>query len=151
MAAPTRTLDPDSADLADRLRPALMRVSRYLRREAQRAGVSALDALLLGQIKKAPGISASELADNEHMTRPTMSAHVGRLEEAGWVSRAPCAGEDRRRISLQITKKGERALEEIRKHRNDWLAGRLAKLSGAELAALEQAIEPMLALVKEVE
>lgn len=146
---PAKLAQAETSDLADHLRPALMRVSRFLRREAQRAGVSALDALLLGQIKKRPGITASELADNEHMTRPTMSAHVARLEEAGWVSRGACASEDRRRVSLTITKKGEKALEDIRKHRNDWLAGRLAALGARERAALENAIEPLLALVKE--
>ena len=139
----------DSADLADRLRPALMRVSRYLRREAQRAGVSALDALLLGSIKKNPGISASELAEREHMTRPTMSGHVKRLESSGWIGRAPVAGDDRRRISLVITRKGERALDEIRKHRNDWLAARLSGLSPRAIAQIEAAIEPLLALARE--
>jgi DNA-binding MarR family transcriptional regulator len=139
----------ESADLADRLRPALMRVSRYLRREAQRAGVSALDALLLGSIKKNPGVSASELADREHMTRPTMSGHVKRLERSGWIARAAPTGEDRRRISLIITRKGERALEEIRKHRNDWLALRLSALPPRALAQLEAAIEPLLALARE--
>ena len=150
--APATTLlrlQTESADLADRLRPALMRVSRYLRREAQRAGVSALDALLLGSIKKNPGITASELADREHMTRPTMSGHVKRLEKSGWIGRAASAAGDRRRISLLITRKGERALEEIRKHRNDWLALRLSGLSPRALAHIEAAIEPLLALAKE--
>lgn len=143
----TQRAAPDSADLADRLRPPLMRVSRYLRREAQRAGVSALDALLLGVIKKNPGISASELAEREHMTRPTMSGHVQRLQKAGWVMRQ--ANEDRRRISLIITKRGARALDDIKKHRNDWLAARLATLSAEQLAALDAAIEPMLALARD--
>jgi DNA-binding MarR family transcriptional regulator len=141
---------PETLDLADRLRPALMRISRYLRREAQRAGVSALDALLLGLIKKNPGISASELAEREHVTRPTMSGHVKRLEQAGWVARqTPANAQDRRRASLTITKKGARALEEIRKHRNDWLAARLAALAPLDVLALEAAIEPMLALAKD--
>jgi DNA-binding MarR family transcriptional regulator len=145
----TRPEGGESTELVERLRPALLRVSRLLRREAGLAGVSALDALLLGQINKNPGITASELAEREHMTRPTMSGHVTRLEEAGWVSRGACASEDRRRISLTITKKGERALAEIKKHRSDWLAARLATLSPAQLQALEQSIEPLLALVKE--
>jgi DNA-binding MarR family transcriptional regulator len=148
MSAP-KPSQAETLDLAEHLRPALLRVSRFLRREAQRAGVSALDALLLIQIKKRPGITASELADNEHMSRPTMSAHVARMEEAGWVLRAACAGEDRRRMALTITKKGEKALDEIRKHRNDWLIGRLAALSPGERAALAAAIDPLLALVKE--
>ncbi len=38
--------------LAEALRPALLRASRQLRRAAQKAGVSALDAQLLHAIKK---------------------------------------------------------------------------------------------------
>jgi len=49
--------------LADALRPALLRVSRALRRETQRAGVSAVDAQILGIVKKHPGIGVSELAE----------------------------------------------------------------------------------------
>jgi DNA-binding MarR family transcriptional regulator len=149
MAVAEKASPAKTAELAERLRPALMRLSRYLRREAQRAGVSALDATLLGLIKGNAGISASELADREHMTRPTMSAHLKRLEESGWIARAASPCEDKRRVSLSITKRGQRALEEIRKHRNDWLSARLSALSPSELSALETAIEPMLALAKE--
>jgi DNA-binding MarR family transcriptional regulator len=142
-------LAADTLDLADRLRPAVLRLSRYLRRTAQRAGVSALDALLLGLIKASPGVSASELADAEHVTRPTMSAHVKRLEAAGWVVRQAPDDEDRRRAGLVITRSGARALDHIRKLRNDWLAARLSALPPAALAALEQAIAPMLMLARD--
>ena len=62
--------------LAEALRPVLLRVSRRLRREAQKAGVSALDAQLLTVIGKAPGIGGAALADYEQMTRPSMSSHL---------------------------------------------------------------------------
>ncbi|MDB5445467.1 MAG: MarR family transcriptional regulator, partial [Phenylobacterium sp.] len=55
----------DVVGLADALRPALLRISRRLRQEAQRAGLSAQDAVLLGQVKKAPGIGVSALAEAE--------------------------------------------------------------------------------------
>ena len=45
-----------NAALAEALRPALMRLSRRLRQESQRAGVSALEALLLAEIKRQSGI-----------------------------------------------------------------------------------------------
>ena len=80
--------DKDVLPLADALRPALLRASRALRREAQRAGVSALDAQLLGAVKKHAGIGVSELAEREQMTRASMSGHVKRLEAAGWIARA---------------------------------------------------------------
>jgi DNA-binding MarR family transcriptional regulator len=133
----------DILDLAEALRPALLRASRALRREAQRAGVSALDAQILGAVKKHPGIGVSILADHEQMTRPSMSSHVKRLEAAGWLGRDEASEEDRRRVGLRITPKGQKALEAIRRRRNDWLAARLTTLTPEARAALALAAEPL--------
>lgn len=140
----TATSDP--AQLADALRPALLRVSRRLRQEAQKIGVSALDALLLNQIKRAPGVGVCDLADAEQISRPTMSGHVKRLEAAGWIVRADHA-EDGRRSGLAITPAGVRQLEAVRQLRNDWLATRLAKLPPEARRKLEDAAAPLLQLL----
>lgn len=137
-------LDPTL--LADSLRAPLLRVSRRLRQEAQRAGSSALDALVLGQIRRRPGIGVSDLADAEQMSRPSMSSHVKRLEAAGWVDRADDAN-DGRRCGLQITAAGEAQLDAVRQRRNDWLAARLARLDPEARAALAAAQEPLLLLL----
>jgi DNA-binding MarR family transcriptional regulator len=129
--------------LAEALRPSLLLVSRRLRREAHKAGISALDAQLLGIIKKTPGIAASALADVEQMSRPSMSGHVKRLEAAGWIVRDAAAEPDRRRVGLRLTPAGVAALNAIRQRRNDWLAERLDGLSGRERAALAAAAEPL--------
>jgi len=140
------TADPDVLSLADALRPCLLRVSRQLRREAHRAGVSALDALVLGSIKRRPGVGVCDLADDEQMSRPAMSGHVKRLEQAGWIVRAGNP-DDARRSGLRITPEGEAQLLAIRRHRNDWLAGRLTGLDDAQRAALQAAVAPMLDLL----
>src|SRR3990167_5624883 len=127
----TAQLDsPEPTKLAEALRPALLRVSRRLRQEAQRVGVSALDALILGQIMRRPGVGVCDLAQAEQISRPSMSGHVKRLEAAGWVSRADNA-EDGRRSGLAVPPAGAQQLEAIRQHRNDWLAARIAKLDHA--------------------
>jgi len=136
----------DSAALAEALRPVLLRVSRRLRQEAKRAGVSALDALLLGQIKRSPGIGVCDLADEEQIARPTMSGHVKRLAAAGWIARLDDV-EDGRRSGLTITPAGDAALDAIRQLRNDWLAARLAGLPPASHDALAAAAEPLLELL----
>lgn len=137
----------DMLALADELRPGLLRVSRQLRRDAQGPGFSALDTILLGVIKKRPGIGISELADSEHLSRPTMSEHVKRLERAGLVARlAPGEGQDQRRVGLKITPTGTRALDAVRRQRNDWLAARLAKLTPEAREALAAAARPLLEL-----
>ena len=136
----------DIIALADALRPAVLRVSRRLRLEAQKAGLSAQDAMLLGHIRKHPGIGVSGLAEAERTSRPTMSAHVKRLEAAGLVARSDHA-EDGRRSGLAITAAGARKLEIIRRERNDWLAARLSRLSPEDRAALEAATGPLLRLI----
>lgn len=136
---------PDIVALAEALRPALLRVSRRLRLEAQKVGLSAQDALLLGHITKNPGIGVSALADAEKITRPTMSAHIKRLEAEGLVARNDDA-DDGRRSGLTITDAGMRKLDTIRRERNDWLAARLARLSAEERALVEAATAPLLRL-----
>lgn len=138
--------DPDIRALAEALRPALLRVSRRLRLEAQKVGLSAQDALLLGQITKHPGIGVSALADAEKISRPTMSAHIKRLEAEGLVARSDDA-EDRRRSGLAITPAGMDKLEIIRATRNDWLATRLSKLPADDRALLEAAAGALVRLV----
>jgi len=143
----TALADPaDPVLLAETLRPALLRVTRRLRQEAQKVGVSALEALILGQIKRNAGIGVCDLADAEQISRPTMSGHVKRLEAAGWVARADHA-QDGRRSGLAVTPAGEARLEDIRRLRNDWLSARLAKLPAADRDRLAAAALPLLQLL----
>ncbi|HEY8005144.1 MAG TPA: MarR family transcriptional regulator [Phenylobacterium sp.] len=136
----------DILALAEALRGPLLRVSRKLRQEGQKAGLSAQDALILGYLKKNPGAGVSELADFEQISRPTMSSHVKRLEAAGWISRAHDA-EDGRRQGLSVTAAGARKHEAIQRHRAGWLAARLARLSPEDREALMAAAGPLLKLV----
>lgn len=139
---------PDIVALADTLRPAVLRVSRRLRQAAQKLGLSAQDVTLLVQVKKNPGIGVSALAEAEGTSKPTMSAHAKRLEEAALIARAGDA-EDGRRSGLSITAAGEAALEVIRQGRNDWLAARLSRLSAEDRDALEAAAPALLRLAAE--
>ena len=143
-SAPAEPLDVSA--LAEALRGPLLRVSRKLRQEAQKVGLSAQDAVILGYLKKNPSASVSELADFEQISRPTMSSHVKRLEVAGWVVRTDDA-QDGRRQGLTVTPAGRRKHETLRRHRNDWLAARLVRLSPAEREALMAAATPLLKLV----
>jgi DNA-binding MarR family transcriptional regulator len=143
---PQALADPDTITLAEALRPALLRLSRRLRQEAQKAGLSAQDALLLGFIRKNPGVGVSALAEAEHTSKPTISAHIKRLEAAGLVRRSGDA-EDGRRSGFAITPAGERKLETVRRERNDWLAARLGRLPPADRASLAAAADALLRLV----
>lgn len=139
---------PDIVALADALRPAMLRVSRRLRQAAQRLGLSAQDVTLLVFVRKNPGIGVSALAEAEGTSKPTMSAHIKRIEEAGLVVRTEHA-EDGRRSGLTLTPAGEQALEVVRRGRNDWLVARLSRLTASERTALARAAPALLRLTEE--
>lgn len=145
VVAETAPDDRSVVALADQLRPALLRLSRRLRNEAQRAGLSAQDAIVLSLVKMNPGIGVSALAEAEQTAKPTMSGHVKRLEAEGLLTRMVDA-EDGRRCGLTLTPAGVSKLEQIRAQRNDWLAKRLARLEPAERQQIAAAAAALLKL-----
>ncbi len=131
----------DTVAIANRLRPALLRLARELRREVHSLGVTGGQVSLLSQIAASPDITASELAERERISAPGMSGHLGRLEAANLIERARAT--DRRRIGLRITEEGERVLRSVRKRRTAWLVEHLNGLTDDELDRIEAAIEPL--------
>ncbi len=119
-----------SGTLANRLRPVLLRIARELRREIHTLGVTSGQVTLLVQIKRSPGITASELAERERISAPGMSGHISRLETATLIERTRAT--DRRRIGLTLTPAGEQVLEDVRRKRTAWLAEHLKGLSPEE-------------------
>jgi len=142
MVNPTTDL---SLDLANDLRPIVLRIARQLRRETEQFGVTSRQATLLFLVKASPGLTLRALAEAEGISAPALSAHVDRLESAGLLVRIRDAV-DRRRVGLELTPKGERLLRSIRERRTTWLAERLEELEPDELRAIEGAIEPLLRL-----
>lgn len=133
-------------DVANRLRPTLLKLARELRREVHPLGVTGGQVSLLVQIRAQPGIGAHELAAAERISPAAMSGHVRRLEQAGLVRRTPHP-RDRRRRALALTPDGESVLRSVRSRRTAWLAERLRGLEPPELAAVERALEPLTKLV----
>ena len=137
----------DATEVANRLRPVLMRLARELRREVHPLGVTGGQVALLFQIRRAKDASAGDLAASEGISPAAMSGYVDRLEKAGLVVRVPDE-RDRRRQVLQVTEEAESVLRKVRSRRTAWLASRLQKLSADELQAVDRAIEPLLGLVE---
>ena len=138
----------DPVALANRLRPALLRLNRELRREGASLGVTGGQATLLYLISGSPGVGVRELATREGMSAAGMSGHVDRLEAAGFVRRVPST-DDRRRVGLELTGEGVRVLRAVRRRRTAWLAQRLSRLDPAELEAVERSLEPLARLLEE--
>ncbi|HEX7309681.1 MAG TPA: MarR family transcriptional regulator [Gaiellaceae bacterium] len=136
----------DPTTLANRLRPALLRLNRELRRELHSLTVTGGQVSLLIKIQKERGIEIRELARWERMSTPGMSKYVSRLEAAGLVRRTQLA--DRRRVGLELTPEGARVLSSVKRRRTAWLAERLRGLSPTELEAVDAAVEPLLKLLE---
>ena len=132
----------DPVALANRLRPALLRLNRELRREGSTLGISGGQATLLHLISRSPGAGVRELAGREGMSAAGMSGHVDRLEAAGLLRRVRST-DDRRRVGLEVTEAGHRILRAVRRRRTAWLAQRLGRLSPDELEALDAALAPL--------
>ena len=129
----------DSATVAGRLRPVILRLARELRREIHSLGVTGGQVSLLAAIREAPGITASELADRERVSAPGMSGQLVRLEAAALIERVRAG--DRRRIGLYLTEEGEKVLRSVRNRRTAWLVARLERLEPAERERIDAAIE----------
>ncbi|MDQ4030725.1 MAG: MarR family transcriptional regulator, partial [Actinomycetota bacterium] len=94
-------------DLAEQLRPVLLKINRELRRELHGLGVTGGQASLLVAIKRSPGLGVNELAARERVSPPAMTGAIRRLERAGLVRREPHPA-DRRRHGLYVSEQGER-------------------------------------------
>jgi len=142
---PTAVTAVDTTELANRLRPVLLKLARELRREIHSLGVTGGQVSLLIQIERSPGIGMRERAARERVSVPGMSKFVARLEDAGLVRRDEVGG-DKRRVGLTLTESGRRVLRSVNSKRTAWLSARLRVLDDEELEAVDRAIDPLMRL-----
>lgn len=144
----SETIDQRAAhDVAEDLRPALLRLARELRRETEQLGVTARQATLLWLVRSRPGVSLRVLAEEEGISAPSLSGHLDRLETAGLVERVRSEG-DRRKVGVVLTPEGERLVRRIRARRTTWLTERLEGLEPDDLDAVAAAIPALRRLVE---
>jgi DNA-binding MarR family transcriptional regulator len=121
-----------------RLRQAIARVSRRLRRH-QQAGLTPTQLTALYTVEQAGPLRLSDLAAAEGIAPSTLTRLVAALEERGFVRRCAVAG-DARASELAITADGREVLEHLRQESTTALARSLALLSPDQLSALAAAL-----------
>ena len=143
-----RRVAVDSVELANRLRPVLLQINRYLRREAHGEGITGGQAALLAQIRSYPKLGVRELAAREGVSAPAMTRYLDRMEKAGLVVRiALQRGRPPRPARADAEGCSRAALDSTPADR---LACRAARWPlPVELAALDRAIEPLAQLLEE--
>lgn len=88
----------------------------------------------------------TELAELEGLAQPTITILIKRLEENGWVERGRDS-EDGRVVLVSLTPEGAGALERYRAQYRALLRDRIAAMPDEQIAALEDAIGALGALV----
>lgn len=135
------------AELATRLRLAVGRLARRLRREGgEGLSPSLLSALVTIDVHGPLTLGA--LAAHEAVTPPSVTRLVAELERQGLVRRERHP-DDRRAARLSLTADGRRALARVRSRKTAYLARRLSELDKVDLAALQAALPVLERLLKD--
>jgi|SRR5579863_1096386 len=132
--------------LATGVAAALERLIGLFRSLSPASGLSLTAAATLATLERSGPSRLTWLAIREGVTQPAMTQLIGRLEDAGLVSRAADPA-DGRVVQVRITADGRAILAGRRAVRAERVAGLLERLSAEERAALAMALPAMDALV----
>ncbi|MFZ6005493.1 MAG: MarR family winged helix-turn-helix transcriptional regulator [Actinomycetota bacterium] len=146
MTPASRAAVIDEAEIAARLRLSATRLARRLRQEAD-SGFTPSQLSALATIHNSGPITLGALADQERVAPPSITKVVAKLEAEGLVERTPDAI-DGRVCHVSTTRAGRALVEESRRRKTTWLAGRLHELgpdAQARLAAALDVLEDILA------
>jgi len=127
------------AELAPRLRLAIMRLARILRQHGQE-GISASQLSALVTIERLDAVTLGELASVEKVQPPTMTRIVDSLEDQGLVRRETDE-QDRRICRVSATTQGRKMLDRSRRRKTAYLAAHLRELNAEEVDVLARAAE----------
>src|SRR2546423_12214134 len=127
------------SNLASRLRLVLARLGRRLRQQTSE-GLSPSMLSAMATLERSPALTLGELAAVEQVKPSSVTALVGRLDEAALVARLPDPA-DGRVTHLDLTAKGRRLLERHRSAKTAYLARRLRRMDPDDLHVLRRATE----------
>ena len=135
---PSREPDADPLVIANRLHSSAIHLLRRLRKQDERAGISAARLSALSVVVFAGPLTMGQLAAAEQVAPPTMTRLVTAMERGGLVERRQDA-HDGRVVWIQASPKGTRILHAARQRRVATLAADLAELEPAERKLLAAA------------
>ncbi len=116
---------------------ALHRLLRTLRHAVKNTSLQPTQVLVLSQLLTTGPMRVGELAARVPCSQPTATVAVSSLESAGYVRREPDPA-DGRAIRVVATDAGRELILSLAHNEAEELAGRLRRLSPAELELLEQ-------------
>jgi DNA-binding MarR family transcriptional regulator len=146
--SPPSTRSPElviDADSVARLRATIGRLARQMRVSATHAGLTPTQMSVLNTVVRQGPLRLAELQSIEAVNPTMLSRIVGKLEDAGLISRV---GDpvDRRVVTVSVTDAGRRTQEQVRDERNQLLTVLLKGLPPEQAAAVIAALPALEAL-----
>ena len=135
----TEATSTELTETAARMRLAINRTARRMRQEAK-ADLGPASVGALASIERAGPLTPSELARIESIQRPTATRLLGRLTDAGLVTRT-ADPDDGRSAIVAISPAGREALTRLRKLKTAYLAKEMRKLPADDVETLARAAE----------
>lgn len=140
-------VNPDSADVADRLHSAAIRLLRRLRKQDAASGLTGPQASALSVLVFAGPLNLGALAAAEQVRAPTMSRLIKDMEALGLVLRRPDPS-DARGVRLEATEKGRAMFDRARERRLTTLTGAVRRLSEGDRRTLDRAARLVMELAR---
>jgi DNA-binding MarR family transcriptional regulator len=122
--------------------PSVMRFIRTEMRRHRALGLSVPQFRTLVFIERSGGTSLGSVAEHLGLTPPSACKIVDGLEARDLITRVQ-SPEDRRRVNLDITAEGKRAIADARRETHKSLSGILSGLDQRELAVITQSMEAL--------
>jgi DNA-binding MarR family transcriptional regulator len=128
----------ESAEV-DALRLAIIRLSRKLRKSADRAGVTPSQTSVLFSLDRRGPLRLGDLARCEQVANPTITRLIAALEAKSLVERSSDESDARSSI-IAITSEGRELLATLAEGSNDYLRERLSALPRHDVSRIVDAI-----------
>lgn len=138
------------ADSVTRLRRVVGKLTRKLNESATEAGLTPTQASVLGLIAVRGPLGLADLIALERLNPTMLSRVIGKLDDAGLVSRLPNT-EDQRTVRVEATADGARVHEGIKARRSAIVAACISELSPRQAKSISQALPALEALAEQLE
>jgi DNA-binding MarR family transcriptional regulator len=138
------------ADEVVRLRRAIGRLARQFNTSATDGGLTPTQASVLGLVAVHGPLSLAELVRLEHINPTMLSRVVGKLDEAGLITRTPDP-DDLRSAALSATRRGKQLHQRIRDQRAAAVSRAADRLPLKDQAALVRALPALEQLAEQLQ
>lgn len=135
-------VDALSREVVHALRSSMMLQKRLMMKLLSAYETHPAQTMCLGVLSHRDGMSQSEIADRMHVTRPTVTAMLQRLESAGVIERRADA-EDQRVTRVYLTEDGHRHADQARKIQREAVEISIGWMNDSDRAELARLLGAM--------